>query len=654
MSRKTRKLIWSAPLVAVLAVAGALAIFVALSSHEVLAHEAAIHGLPGPVTGLDANPATDNPGTGELESRSAITLNWDTPDTATSGVPTGYRIDYSDDTRVWRNLEPNLSEAMADANCGTSADADQRCYTNVDLEPNKLRYYRVFAMSGDITGPVSVDPTYNFATTVDYADPSVVRVLTATTHHREMIDLTWQAPMDNGGAEVMWYCLQVGPLDDNFLALTDASCLNATEATDIDLNPFVTRINELADADETNPTAPVVIVIPASETAFSHTGLGGRAANAGADPPVVAMPDVLSLRYRLYAVTDKDGKEDTVNEGTVADQRRISMAASNTAVGRTRAGLPNVSTPVTVKPGRIQSLRYVASVDGTAAQLILYWQMPANYPAAETEKADNWTVQVDWLGPDGDDDDTLGDWMPMAIGANNTRGLGLTQFTAAATDVEDLTSGPMTFRVLYNNDHDQDATFTDGGSSADTDPIEGLQYSFTVDQINATEHESEDLPRIADSTNNDASGLRFAHNGTRPTTAIDILWNTDSPTNDDNDDVPTGYVLEVSHDGGMTWGTLANVATPTDLGATRRYTHQGRTPGKRYDYRVFPEFRNRFGLPAEVAASSQEDALPKPVQGLKVEAGGEKALKLTWSALSKPSGHPVKGYLGPTRVQRHQ
>ena len=31
MSRKTRKLIWSAPLVAVLAVAGALAMFVALS-----------------------------------------------------------------------------------------------------------------------------------------------------------------------------------------------------------------------------------------------------------------------------------------------------------------------------------------------------------------------------------------------------------------------------------------------------------------------------------------------------------------------------------------------------------------------------------------------------------------------------------------------
>ena len=38
MSRKTRKLIWSAPLVAVLAVAGALALFVALEPGSVFAN----------------------------------------------------------------------------------------------------------------------------------------------------------------------------------------------------------------------------------------------------------------------------------------------------------------------------------------------------------------------------------------------------------------------------------------------------------------------------------------------------------------------------------------------------------------------------------------------------------------------------------------
>ena len=236
-----------------------------------------------------------------------------------SGTPTGYRIDYSDDSRVWRNLVPNLSEAMADANCGTSADADQRCYTNVDLEPNMLRYYRVFTMSGNLTGPLSVDPTYAFATTVDYADPSVVRVLTATMRHREMIDLTWQAPMDNGGAEVMWYCLQVGALDAVFPPLPDAACLNAMEATEFTPTTLstITAINRLTDGnDATSPTDLVVIVLPGSETTFSHTGLGGRAEDTEANPTIPAIPDVLSLRYRVYAVTDKDDDEDTVNVGT--------------------------------------------------------------------------------------------------------------------------------------------------------------------------------------------------------------------------------------------------------------------------------------------------------------------------------------------------
>ena len=54
MSRKTRKLIWSAPLVVVLAVAGALAMFVALTPNGVLAHD--LPGAPGDVTATADGP----------------------------------------------------------------------------------------------------------------------------------------------------------------------------------------------------------------------------------------------------------------------------------------------------------------------------------------------------------------------------------------------------------------------------------------------------------------------------------------------------------------------------------------------------------------------------------------------------------------------
>ena len=53
MSRKTRKLIWSVPLVAALAVVGALAAFMVWAPGGALAHAPLEdHGLPGPVTEL--------------------------------------------------------------------------------------------------------------------------------------------------------------------------------------------------------------------------------------------------------------------------------------------------------------------------------------------------------------------------------------------------------------------------------------------------------------------------------------------------------------------------------------------------------------------------------------------------------------------------
>ena len=70
MSRKTRKLIWSVPLVAALAIVGALAAFMVLAPGGALAHAPLEdHGLPGPVTELEAT----------AKSRSSIQLTWEAP-----------------------------------------------------------------------------------------------------------------------------------------------------------------------------------------------------------------------------------------------------------------------------------------------------------------------------------------------------------------------------------------------------------------------------------------------------------------------------------------------------------------------------------------------------------------------------------------------
>ena len=98
MSRKTRKLIWSAPLMAAIAVIGALALFVTLAPNGVQAHD-----VPGVVTDLNAQPAPDDPATPEVEGRTQIKLTWKAP-TGTDMEITGYRIDRSEDGHVWNEL----------------------------------------------------------------------------------------------------------------------------------------------------------------------------------------------------------------------------------------------------------------------------------------------------------------------------------------------------------------------------------------------------------------------------------------------------------------------------------------------------------------------------------------------------------------------
>ena len=185
MSRKTRKLIWSAPLVAVLAVAGALALFVVLAPNGVSAHDPQ---LPGPVMGLDAM----------ADEYDSIKVTWD-PRPAEDGV-TGYRIDYSDDNRVWRFL------AHASGNTSTYMDT-------MDVNRNTRRWYRIFAMNSVGIGPVSNEPvTADVVVADDFppqrpsADGFKIRVRSAGTN---ALDLTWTTPEERGSKITMYKVVEV-------------------------------------------------------------------------------------------------------------------------------------------------------------------------------------------------------------------------------------------------------------------------------------------------------------------------------------------------------------------------------------------------------------------------------------------------------------
>ena len=180
MSRKTRKLIWSVPLVAVLAVAGALVIFAAIAPNGAQAQEVMV---PGPVTELEAT----------AKSRSSVELTWTAP--TNGGVPTGYRVDYSDDNREW---------VLHTADTGRTSS---RLLIDKGITTETQRHYRVFGINAAGTGPVSKDPVTAFISVADtYPAVAPSRVtLTLSVVGPNQIDLSWTEPTDSGGAKITGY-----------------------------------------------------------------------------------------------------------------------------------------------------------------------------------------------------------------------------------------------------------------------------------------------------------------------------------------------------------------------------------------------------------------------------------------------------------------
>ena len=174
MSRKTRKLIWSAPLVAVLAVIGALAIFAAQPPEPALAHD-----IPGAVGDLNA----------EVQADGSIELTWNAP--TDGGVPDGYRIDYlpKAEGNIWRLLEADTGDVTT--------------YTDSTLGSDTGRDYRVFAFNEHGTGPVSV--VAGAAIPNAGAPGKVPAFDTPRAVGYSQLNLSWTAPEKDGGSPITSY-----------------------------------------------------------------------------------------------------------------------------------------------------------------------------------------------------------------------------------------------------------------------------------------------------------------------------------------------------------------------------------------------------------------------------------------------------------------
>ena len=138
-------------------------------------------------------PAAPTGLTARAVGTSRIDLSWTAPRNTGGATIRGYRIEASDDEgRTWSIIRRNTNSTT-------------RTFSDVDLEPATTRHYRVAAINIAGNGPFS-----NVArATTEATLPGVPQDLTAEADGISEIDLSWQAPSDDGGADVSGYRIEV-------------------------------------------------------------------------------------------------------------------------------------------------------------------------------------------------------------------------------------------------------------------------------------------------------------------------------------------------------------------------------------------------------------------------------------------------------------
>ena len=324
MSRKTRKLMWSAPLVAVLAVAGALAIFAVAAPGGVFANPA-----PGGVTNFTVS--SDGP--------TSIKLDWDAP--AGGETPMGYRIDWAPSPgHDWSELVSSQTETE---------------YTDTGLVPpapitpgaNVTRYYRVFAINHNGPGPES-DILQESTKGVQRA--GAIDDVKATASGAKTINVTWSPPDETGGLPITGYLVVAGDVAGT---TTTAAAKTAGKEVDADVNRYAAT--EYWDTAGTPATTKLSAETTAHFRVFAMNAAGTSTVNSNVDSATTSKANRPDPPMRLIAVQ--------VNEAGPCLKASIciGMSRRTTAAGRSLVTRSSTSKA----PAKWVSTEVTVGADGT-------------------------------------------------------------------------------------------------------------------------------------------------------------------------------------------------------------------------------------------------------------------------------------------------
>ncbi len=553
------------------------------------------------ITAAATRPSAPRNLTATASGRSTINLSWTAPSDNGGSAITFYRVGVStDEGKNWNRL--------TDVRGATT-------YSHTGLSAGTRRDYRVVAANSSGRG-FSDRSNEAHATTDPATAPGAPRNVAAAADGQTVINLSWEAPADNGGRAITGYRVQWSSNGNApWTNVTPAHTGTGRTYRHTGLSAGTTRhyrvfaLNSVGESTRASAVATATTVAaPTLSAPAAPTGL-----TATADGP-----ETISLFWNAPTNTGGaaiTGYQIEVSPNGTSNWDDLVEDTKSTKTTYTHTGLDAGTT----RHYRVRAINSEGA--GAASSTDDATTLPATVPAAPTDltaTADGaTTINLSWKAP------------------TNRGGVPLTgyQIEVSPTGTGD-TWTPVTPAHTGTG-----RTYSHTGLTAGT-----TQY-YRVYARNA-KGPSAAASNVANATTNAVTatapgaptGLTATASGQ---TTINLSWT--APTNTGGAAI-TGYRVEVSPTGtGDTW---TNLVLNTNSTATT-YAHTGLTAGTTRHYRVRAINSVDPGAASNVVSATTSlpaATAPGVPTGLTATASGPTTINLSWTAPSNNGGASITGY----------
>lgn len=312
-------------------------------------------------------------------SPTSISLNWSPPQNNGGSPITGYEIDY------------RIAPSTTYANLATLGNVTT--FTHTNLITGKTYIYRVSAINSNGIGspsPEALDTPKSSSTPPKNIAPNPPQSLTASVYSSNQINLSWAAPISNGGPPVTGYKIDYMLDSGNFtnLILNSGSSFTAYSHTGLQVGHTYTyrifAINSIGTSNSSNtasvtsvqvstvPGAPILSANPSSATSVSLSW--SPPTNDGGSPITgykIEYSSDASQYNILVANTGNTQTSYTHNSLTTGKTYTYRVTAINAI------GVGNPSNTISVQPHETLTPNITSAVAISPTSISISWTPPS-------------------------------------------------------------------------------------------------------------------------------------------------------------------------------------------------------------------------------------------------------------------------------------